>query len=623
MSSAVWKFFDQVKDGKKVTHGICHNCKKKLSSNTFGLKSHLKTAHQIDVDSSSSTTLTQNVESQITEFFPSIQHDSFNATLASLVVEDSISFFAISKSKTLSRLIAKCGLGNVPRSPNTVRTHVFEFADEVKESYKFEISQAKLKTGKLSIAFDEWTSNQNRRFLNLLVYSDTRFWNLGLVRVSGKTNANLLTSQIESRLLEFDLLLTDLVAIMTDGASINLSIAKMTSLFQQLCFAHGVQLAVKSTLYAKSKSQTNIEPAASSSEEEENEIENDELGTLAFVEEENLENFQLKDQNYKCLINKVRETAKIFKKSPVKNDQLQIHVNEDLNQTKQLILDTPTRWNSLIAMLKRFYELRKSINLFLLETNSNNFTLMFSTDEHDQIESIIKTLAPVEELVKVICRSNTSLYETFLAIEITLDKLSIQKTQLSEELKQSLIEKLQQRFSPLFLLQIYLENKRSLEKSKYYDFDTHSTEFKKMVHDSIYQLSDQFENTHFEENLSNDIPADELGDILGSYTSNSSLNDSDMQKSLLDLMESRKVKSTELSSSNNALCKEISYFEQTGNLGPQLSKVLKITKTLRPTTTDSERAFSIAGNFCTNTRTSFRDDTLNNLCILKSYFNFL
>jgi len=48
-----------------------------------------------------------------------------------------------------------------------------------------EMSREKAADKKFSLAFDEWTSGTNKRYMNINVHgSDGKFWNLGLVHVS-------------------------------------------------------------------------------------------------------------------------------------------------------------------------------------------------------------------------------------------------------------------------------------------------------------------------------------------------------------------------------------------------------------------------------------------------------
>lgn len=69
-----------------------------------------------------------------------------------------------------------------------------------------------------------------------------------------------------------------------------------------------------------------------------------------------------------------------------------------------------------------------------------------------------------------------------------------------------------------------------------------------------------------------------------------------------------------------SLDNEMERYEQSDVKGPLLEKMLLITKTLRPTTCDCERAFSVAGYFCSRLRSKLDDESLNTLCFLKSYF---
>jgi vacuolar-type H+-ATPase subunit I/STV1 len=65
---------------------------------------------------------------------------------------------------------------------------------------------------------------------------------------------------------------------------------------------------------------------------------------------------------------------------------------------------------------------------------------------------------------------------------------------------------------------------------------------------------------------------------------------------------------------------ELLLYEATSKLGPLLEKLLKSLKTIQPTSTESERVFSLSSNFCTKKRSSLGDNSLNALCFLKTFF---
>jgi polysaccharide deacetylase 2 family uncharacterized protein YibQ len=69
----------------------------------------------------------------------------------------------------------------------------------------------------------------------------------------------------------------------------------------------------------------------------------------------------------------------MFRMSPTKNDDiLQKYIQEEFGKELALILDVRTRWNSLLEMLEKFYQviitIRKIlIDLKLTQKVTNNF----------------------------------------------------------------------------------------------------------------------------------------------------------------------------------------------------------------------------------------------------------
>ena len=63
---------------------------------------------------------------------------------------------------------------------------------------------------------------------------------------------------------------------------------------------------------------------------------------------------------------------KLLRRSPAKNnDHLQPYILENFGREKMLLLDCKTRWNSLLAMLERFYELQKEIKMAMVQLDAN------------------------------------------------------------------------------------------------------------------------------------------------------------------------------------------------------------------------------------------------------------
>jgi len=208
-----------------------------------------------------------------------------------------------------------------------------------------------------------------------------KFWSLGLSQVSGSVPAEKCVELLRSKLAAFGVNLdTDIVGICTDGASVMRKVGKLIGAEHQLCLAHGVHLAVQDVLYKRidrtSITEASVEctgtEADSDDVDQESDEEDDETHEAdAAGAESNGAAFEVDtcdavselSPQYQQIIAKVRRIVKMFCKSPVKNDcVLQKYVKED-HQGREfsLLMDCPTRWNSLLAMLSRFSMLRCSI----------------------------------------------------------------------------------------------------------------------------------------------------------------------------------------------------------------------------------------------------------------------
>ena len=101
-----------------------------------------------------------------------------------------------------------------------------------------------------------------------------------------------------------------------------------------------------------------------------------------------------------------------------------------------------------------------------------------------------------------------------------------------------------------------------------------------------------------------------------------------IEKSFEDILaEEVKKADTELINSlphETALAKivanEMMVFEKNKTRGIYLDKVYNMLITIKPSSVESERAFSSAGLVCTKIRSRMGDDTLDNLCFLRAFF---
>jgi len=232
-------------------------------------------------------------------------------------------------------------------------------------------------------------------------------------------------------------------------------VGKIINVDQQICLAHGIQLAILEVLYNRQIEQRYFEEIEKESEREvsnlkdidendEVDSENDEdLGLQIHNEEREINDEICLNEIIGPLIEKIRKIVRIFRRSPTRNDDfLQKHVKAELGKELKLILDCKTRWNSLLFMLERFYQLKSCVQKALIDVK---IEISFTKEELDIVSFIIAALAPVKRSVEALCSRETDLYQADITLEFMLDELSKQESFLSKKLKTALLNWISER----------------------------------------------------------------------------------------------------------------------------------------------------------------------------------
>ena len=121
----------------------------------------------------------------------------------------------------------------------------------------------------------------------------------------------------------------------------------------------------------------------------------------------------------------------------MKNDgHLQPYILENLGREKMLLLDCKTRWNSLLAMLERFYELQKEIKMAVVQLDAN---FDVSEKEIKEIKEMCEALTPFKAAVDALASEDADLLLSEKVIAFVLKKLG--------ELQSSISKNLIERFS--------------------------------------------------------------------------------------------------------------------------------------------------------------------------------
>ena len=593
--SSVWKNFIKL----SKSEAKCKKCDATLKcsgGSTSSLKRHFQKFH-FDVLEPS----TGNDSKKQKTMLDYKKVLSIDKEIAKLCCKDGFSFRGIAESEFIQKSLKMFSYDKTVSTSNVgIKNHMMNYY-YVKKTELANYFENEVEKGvRYSVTTDEYTSKQNRRYANINVHSIDKFWNLGLVRIKGKFDSQSAINIVSTKLKSFNLSLErDIVSCTTDGASVMIKFGSNIEPLHQQCLAHAINLSICDALYKSLPPLSNVN---TENNEEDNE---DELLDNNFEIE--FDDYQPEiNDNYKNLIDKVRKIAKLFRKSPLKNDFLQDYVKEINNgQPLNLILDTKTRWNSMLHMLERAYKLKDCISKFLI---SIEYSDLLTEEEWKQIDKIINVLKPLEIVIKELSTTDSSLLKAESSFVFIMTQIK-EDSNLSTILKKSLLER-------------FLSRRQK-----------DATSFLKYLHNpmqevnSNFPISSKISMKKFAENLYHrlfpyDTSEEDDDDLNADPTpiSNGCSEEDLLKKYYSEYEKIMFCPSSRRSQSYFDATKEFKIFEATKKRTPKLERLCNALLTIKPTSVEAERAFSTAGLFLSKIRSSLSDETLDAQVFLKSYF---
>ncbi|XP_063782142.1 uncharacterized protein LOC134932045 [Pseudophryne corroboree] len=650
-SEGVWNYFLREKATGEAAQ--CKDCGKVLKcgggGSTKGLHVHLKTMHKMYIQqkwsnvagrdtlsahaTESDSALTTGTKKKspdaavgpILKFLVKNIENSLQATLSRMVACDGLPFRIFITSPDVRKGLEMQGFTPLPKSKETIKQLVMEHGEMTRRFVASELAKLKADGKRFSLTFDEWTSTRNKRYMNNSVHvGQAQFWSLGMVRILGSMPAEKCVDLLEMKLSVFGLSLQDdIVGICTDGASVMKKVGRLISAKQQLCYAHGIHLAVMDVLYKRpespSASMANIQSDDSDDEDEEDEFK---------VTDINVDDIAELSEDYQTLVKRIRMVIKIFRRSPTRNDDvLQKYVRAEIGQELNLILDCKTRWNSLFEMLSRVIRLRSCILKAMIDVKSQ---VHITDADFESVQEIVTALQPVKLVVEALCHRDINLITADAAVKFALQQLEKQCSELAKNLAVAVRARISERRNEFAGILQYLNNPRATNDSTF--TVAKSSEVKRAVVALLLHLHsfnpsmsgggggvvstecnqvtesrsliNEIENNHSEDEHSCEV------EISLQEQLELAMKDSLTQPSF------RQSQSDEEKDLTKAIKTEMVLFESNGNCGLCLQKAYEFLMTIPATSVEAERAFSAAGIICTKVRTRLGDETIDTLCFL-------
>jgi len=425
---------------------------------------------------------------------------------------------------------------------------------------------------------------------------------LGLVPVEGSCDSDITIRLVKNRLAEFGIdMNSDVVASTHDGASVMVKYGRKIQAFSQLCYNHGIHLAVLDVLYRKKTQLIHISAEDSDVNElfhdDDDYFDQDEnIGHIdLFVSDSNLNleydtifDIPVIRKDIETVLAETRRIIKFFKRSAIRSSILQKHVFEQEGKKLRLLLDCKTRWNSLLHMINRFLKLINCINKALFALGQEQFDSV----NIKVLKEIMQVLEPIELVVKELSKTNINLL--IAGTDLANEMMHALKSRINERRNKDIIS---------LLLFLQSGNFPHSQSNNYFTYSSKSL-VKLLAKETVERLFCESEN--IVENIERNTDSEPEISTLD-----------EMQKIIDSVMAIPLSKKGKVST----LEKEFKLIEVTrGKRGFYTEKLYQALLTIQPTSTSSERVFSVASNFLTKVRNQLKMETLDSLVFLKYYF---
>lgn len=526
---------------------LVEDCGEKIKApgtNRTNLMHHLKEKHKIELKGQLSSNQPTIKKFQADPLISK----KFEIVLAKQVCLDFVSPYAIYRKESFKALYLKA-YNQIVTEEKLWRAVDYMY-DLLKSCVLKEINDS---IQKPTITLDDWGCRNGREYCNINVYvtksktvmnddveEEVHFvkkLSLSLAEIP-KTDSASLSIGIKDKLAEFKV---NPLFITTDGASNMTRMAKLSGFEQQQCYLHAINLFVVDLVYKKSEfldAELDCEESDELNEDLDDEFEpSDEIECSEEISD---------------IISSVRKMMTRLARS--KNLRYVLRKFSELSP----INDVQTRWNSMCLMLERALELLTPLRQASLVSKEIKLISEFFTDGvKAKIERLLKILTPVKDAVTELSAEDNNL----LSADIILTKCYREFIGISSDVAQRFYDRIKARRKPWSnILAFFIGD---ISKNDFYDAPEDS---------EIVNLYEKIKSCPQNGNKSK-VASNNFSDV-----------------------EAAKRAKYSVSSSTDVEI-ELESFRLSRVIGPKIDVLLKSLLAIKPTSIDSERAFSICRSF--------------------------
>ena len=361
---------------------------------------------------------------------------------------------------------------------------------------------------------------------------------------------------------------------------------KLIPCHANFCLIHSIHLAVVKTFYSKK-----FDPLSSENHDENQPFLDPSL-TTEFIAHDCI----LKDEIDRKL-EALRYTIKYFNKSIINRGSFE-RICSKTKRKKTLFVDVPTRWNSILSMIRRSLELQDCIKEAAIEAGKKG--KLYDTIDFEYLTEMAQCLEPLEEGILVI--STTDLLSAEGVLKFIFEQLSRRSSSFSIQISRFLeTEILKRRDKPIVSTLKVLQNLS-------FDFLKEESRFGYSDQETILNTATIFYSRLFPSCDSENLEEDDL-------VSEIQTNDQPTILSFIQKENTIKKKQKKLT-----IAEEMMKSVQNQELSGRLKELRSALLTIPPSSVSCEQTFSACSLFATKQRNLLSDEIFDALVFLKYDF---